>query len=215
MRFLTVTLLLIATLLPSTADEKSGPGRTTLETFDGGTIYAVNSQVSGIDTKPGETVLKTKAGKVVVRMTAWGFDIIGPNSTVKLNNSLNDLTIEEGKKKFKLTTAFGGKTVLSLPDQKMTFEEDGFNIVNISGPKGTLKVEDGLNELKLVSPVGTTVFSGNLNSAKREGPPMERHPYTYRAFVIERNGVGILLDLMPYHHSKLRNLLDWSRVKAY
>jgi hypothetical protein len=210
--FLTVTLCLMT---PCLADEKSGPGRTTLETFDGGTIYAVGSHVSGTQSAPGEWTLQTDAGEVVVRTTPWGFDIVGPKGTIKVSTSLNELTIEEGRKKYEVISEFGGKTVFSFPDKKIAFEEGGLNETTISGPKGKLKIEDSMNELKLTSPAGTTVFSGQFNNSKREGPALKKHPYTYRAFVMDRNGVGIVLDLMPYHHDALKPRLDWSRIKFF
>lgn len=212
---LTTLVGLLILMNSSLADERSGPGRTTLASFDGGTIYAADSKITSTKTGPGETILQTSAGKIVVRTTPWGYDIVGPQGTVKVSTSLNELTIEEGKKKYQVVSAFGGKTTFSFPGQKITFQQDGFDQATVSGPKGTLKVEEAMNELKLTSPAGTTVYSGQLNSAKPQGPPFIRHPYTYRAFLIERNGVGILLNLMPYQHEALKPLLDWTRVQYY
>jgi hypothetical protein len=211
--FFVVTMVLFGLLSPCQADEKSGPGRTTLQTFDGGTIYMVNGQVTKLKSEPGETNLKTAGGKVVVRTTPWGYDIVGPSGTIKFSASLNELKIEEGKKKYEVASEFGGKTIFSFPNQKIAFQQDGFNLTIVSGSKGTLKVEDSMNELKLTSPVGTTLFSGQHNSAPSQGPPLIRHPYTYRAFLLERNGVGIMLNLLPYQHDTLKPLLDWSRVQ--
>ena len=50
------------------ADDKSGPGRTTLRTFDGGTIYVVEKEATSAKAAPGEVTVKTiKAGKILVK----------------------------------------------------------------------------------------------------------------------------------------------------
>ena len=215
MKFLTTTLLLLFLVsAPGFADEKSGPGRTTLRTFEGGTIYVVEKEATSAKAAPGEVTVKTiKAGKILVKTMPWGFDIVSGQGTIKVNSSLNEIVIEEGKQKIKVSSAFGGKTVVDVPGQKMTFQQGGINDMSISGAKGTLKVEKDLNDLKVNSPVGTTVMVREFDGFKQDGPPLSRHPYTYRALLLERNGVGVLLNLLPYHHEALRPALDWSRVK--
>mgnify|MGYP000061789647 CR=1 FL=1 len=196
------------------ADDKSGPGRTTLRTFDGGTIYVVEKEATSAKAAPGEVTVKTiKAGKILVKTMPWGFDIVSGQGTIKVHTSLNEIVIEEAKQKVKVNSAFGGKTVVDVPGQKMTFQQGGINDMSVSGAKGTLKVEKELNDLKVVSPVGTTTLVKQFDDFKQDGPPLSRHPYTYRALLLERNGVGILLNLLPYHHEALRPALDWSRVK--
>ena len=84
MKNLTIVFILWLLLIgPSLADDKSGPGRTTLKTFDGGTIYAVNGKVTRQKSNLGDITLETAEGEVVVKTTPWGYDIVGPQGTIK------------------------------------------------------------------------------------------------------------------------------------
>ncbi|MFA5506940.1 MAG: hypothetical protein WC314_09095 [Vulcanimicrobiota bacterium] len=214
MRLILLVFTLTLSLLTfATADEKSGPGRTTLESFEGGTIFVVTDKASSAKRSPGEITVKTDTGKVLVKSTPWGFDVVTSQGTIKVSSSLNDLTVDDGKQKIKISSQFGGKTVVDVPGSKMTFQA-GLSEVVVSGPKGTLKVEQEFNNLKLVSSVGTTRLVREYDGFKHEGPVVSKHPYTWRALILEREGVGVLLNLLPYQHEALRPALDWDRVKS-
>jgi hypothetical protein len=214
MRILAITFMLFLTLgAYSLADETSGPGRTTLQRVNGVTVYAVTNRVAGTKTSFGETVLTTAGGKVTLRPSVDGLQIVGPKGTIKVTNSLGEIRIVDGKKTIKVKTQTGGKTVIDIPGQPLTFNES-LNDTTVTGSDGVLKVTNSMNELKLVSPAGTTVYKTEVDGLARNGPPVDDHPYTYRALLLlERDGVGILLDLLPYQNQALRPFLDWDRVK--
>ena len=187
-------VLLCSLTVLALADEQSGPGRTTLDSFTNGTIYVVTNQVTASKSGLGETVLTTPKGKVkITSLTEGGFKIAGPDGTRTVTDALGEVKITDGKTRISVRSEFGEKTVVDVPGYAMTFQKS-LGESKVSGADGVLKVTTSLNEVKLVSPVGTTVMKSELDGASRNGPSIDSHPYTYRALLFERNGVGILLN---------------------
>lgn len=202
-RSLIVTLALSASLLlappSSRADSTSGPDRQTLDSWDWGCAYVLESRLTGLRIETDLMRHKTfyRQGEMIgldTEKTGVAFTF-SSQDFLSVHDDDDTLTVRCGAQS--ATLRIDHETVdYTSPHEHVRYSKTSQGVL-VEGSRGTLKVVEGSNGFRLTSAAGETRYErkGPGEPFALGGIPLVEHPYMTRGRYFERQGFGFYIDL--------------------
>lgn len=211
----TNTMLTLALLVGGavTADDRSGPGRATLQSYAWGTVSfdKVLSTTAQWETVNGGLRFTSSQGTVSVEGSALsGWTLRCGKDTLTIQDRNGDLDIRHGGSHWSLNLR-NGTLRLQVPGDTLTFSRNtqGFQV---EGRQGRIRGESSYGNLTLSGPPGTTWFT-HLNGVQTvKGANPHQFPYLGRGFFIPFHGLTVFVDITRYF--PLPEIVEWLEWKS-
>jgi len=203
---------------PGTADEHSGPNRTTLLSFPWGSLCYESSP--GLPVKLTSTGdgfrITSPRGPVAIESTdpdtfrlTWGDDYLTVHqdgTTLELRGQDRAWTLRSQSGRWYL--------ISSNPPDNLVFTRSE-RTFTIQGAQGRVTVHGPAEHLNIHSPLGRTWVEVRNGRATLAGAPLERIPYLGRGVYIPFHGAGVFIDLArQFPMPELDEWLGWRPILA-
>jgi hypothetical protein len=195
------------------ADDRSGPGRTTLQTFAWGTVFYDKASVGSFRWESTHGGLRFSSSQGEVRMdgsSASGLTLRWGKESLTLEERNGDVVIRTAQGDWSLKTNAGGLTIQGPGSRRITFERN-IHAFTIVGPLGTVRGETQFGNLKLSGPGGTATLSNDNGVHRFNGPNPSTFPYLGRGLSFPFHGLGLFIELS--HFFPIPEVADWVEWK--